>query len=579
MPSVGLDIGLTSVKVAVLEGTAKAPRLVSFHHHRLEGDRTTRSIGPEDLADLLKTLFDTWRIDAANVTTAVSASSALARELTVPFTRMEAIRKTIKFQAESVFHAVTIDDLIVDFYRLATYGDERSRLLVIGVKKELLRERLQVLEAAEIDPSAIDLDAAALFGCASQTAAAREGKRILAVDLGGSTMKMVAIEGGQLRGMRSTRLQAREIKVGEKKPEKRKAPTSLDDLKATLTAAEKEDTFFAEQDDGRLPVVILDEEQSEIFDFMEAGEEERRDILAKVFLEIDRTLASARLDGPIDQIYLTGGGAAVEGIDKAFADHFGGPCERLPVAEVAPAQAKAKIAAELDHFGAVAVGLALKGLGIDPGGLDFRKEEFAYQGKFEKAKRGVACALVLLFVLFFVIAYGYQVIEMERLGRQQDRVFAQQRDVYAALFSSDGRRAPEDVLGAMKKKEKDLKQKLKGFEVPDVVSALDMMRDIAMGFEASGKKCLLKELTLKQKSSTMRVELENELISYDLKNAVNSLPKSLVSIEEGRVSPDPKNPGIVLCEFRITIKEPEKKGGPPPAGGAAPKLPTEEEGS
>ena len=107
----------------------------------------------------------------------------------------------------------------------------------------------------------------------------------------------------------------------------------------------------------------------------------------------------------------------------------------------------------------------------------------------------------------------------------------------------------------------------------DVVSALDMMRDIAIGFEASGKKCLLKEMTLKQKSSTMRVEIENELISYDLKNAVNALPKSLVSIEEGRVSADKNN--VVQCEFRITIKEPEKKGPPAPA----PKLPTEGEGS
>ena len=74
-------------------------------------------------------------------------------------------------------------------------------------------------------------------------------------------------------------------------------------------------------------------------------------------------------------------------------------------------------------------------------------------------------------------------------------------------------------------------------------------------------------------SELTELELENELVSYDLKNAVNALPKSLVSIEEGRVSADKNN--VVQCEFRITIKEPEKKGPPAPA----PKLPTEGEGS
>jgi len=61
----------------------------------------------------------------------------------------------------------------------------------------------------------------------------------------------------------------------------------------------------------------------------------------------------------------------------------------------------------LDLVGATAVGLALKGIGYDKSGIDFRKEEFTFAGKFEKAKRGVACSLVLLFVFFFILAYNY----------------------------------------------------------------------------------------------------------------------------------------------------------------------------
>jgi Tfp pilus assembly PilM family ATPase len=563
VPSIGIDIGIGSVKVAVLDGTPKAPRLLAFHQHRLEGEKTTRSLGPEDMADLLRSLMESWRVPSGTVVAAASAASALARELTVPFTRDDQIRKTIKFQAESVFHAVSIDDLVVDFYKLAEYGGERSRLLCIGVRKELLKERLSALEMAERDPSAVDLDAAALYTTCTLAPAAAEGKRILAVDLGGSTMKMVAVEAGQLRGLRSTRLQGGSIKVGEKKPEKKKR-ASVDDLESALSTASREDTFFTEQDEGRLPVVILDEEQTEIFDFLDAGEEERRDVLEKVFLEIDRTLAAVRLDGPIDQIYLTGGGAAVEGIEKAFGDHFGAPCGRLSVQQAVPAAGRLPrdAAGDLDLFGAVAVGLALKGIGHDPAGLDFRKEEFQYAGKFDKAKRGLACALVLLFVLFFTIAYSYRVIEMERLMRKQDRIFQYQEEIYATLFPEERGRIPSDVKLALSKKKSELERKLKGFQVDDVHSALDMLRDLSQGFEESGKKCLLKELTLKQKSSSMRVEVENELVTYDLKQAVNNKPR-LVEIEEGRVSPAGKDSTAISCEFRIKVREPEKKKGPP----------------
>ncbi|HVY61141.1 MAG TPA: pilus assembly protein PilM, partial [Planctomycetota bacterium] len=458
MPTVvGVDIGLQSIKVAVVEGSAKQPRIASFIDHKLEGGQTTRALGPADLGDLIAQILSDRGLTGQQAVASIPATSCLIREVTVPFTRPDQIRKTIKFQAESVFHAVSIDDLIVEYYKLSEQG-EKSRLLVVGLKKDRLRERLEALELAQVDASALDLDATALYGALYVTPAVKEGKRILGVDLGGGTMKMVAIEAGKLRGLRSTRLQAASIKVGGGPDKKRSRDMSrsgsrdgfsLDELKKNLSESEQNDVFFGGEDEGRLPVVILDEEQTEIFDFAEAPEAERQDVLQKLFLEIDRSLASTRLEGPLDQIFLTGGGAAVEGIEKAFADHFGAPCERVAFEGAVPSKLSRDAMRSLDLYGAVALGLALKGIGIDPAGLDFRKEEFAYQGKFGKAKRGVACALVLLFVLFFVVAYDYQMVEMERLMRKQDHVKQYQREVYLTLFPEEASKPPEDLLIAL----------------------------------------------------------------------------------------------------------------------------------
>src|SRR6516162_9851870 len=107
--SVGLDVGLQSVKIAVLEGSAKKPRLRSFTDHRLEERQTTRSLGPDGLAALLARLFREKKIaPGATVVTSAAAASCLTRELTVPFARDDQIAKTIKFQAESVFPSISI---------------------------------------------------------------------------------------------------------------------------------------------------------------------------------------------------------------------------------------------------------------------------------------------------------------------------------------------------------------------------------------------------------------------------------------------------------------------------------------
>ena len=99
--SIGLDIGLTSLKAAVVDGTAKQPKLAGFYSLKLEPGKTTRALGPADLADLVRDFLARSKVPAGNVVAAIPAASCLSREITVPFARDDQIRKTIKFQAES----------------------------------------------------------------------------------------------------------------------------------------------------------------------------------------------------------------------------------------------------------------------------------------------------------------------------------------------------------------------------------------------------------------------------------------------------------------------------------------------
>ncbi len=563
--AVGLDIGTQSIKVAVMDGSAAKPRLVDFVDHRLDPGQTTRALGPEGLAALLRRIFAERRIPTENVVSQIDAARCLARELQVPFTRDDQIAKTIKFQAESVFHSMSIDEVLVEYYKVEEIrpsaekgragggggaGGERSRLIVVALRKGALREHLDLLGEAGIDPAAVDLDVAAIFNAWSRTKEAADGRPTLIVDLGGGSMKVLAIEGGRIRGMRALRAQAAGIRVGEAK----KPRVTLDDLRAGLAADERDDAFFMEEE-GRLPVVILDEEQSELFDLGDT-EEERRGVLEKILLEIDRTLAGTRLDGPIERVFLTGGGAAVEGIEKAFADHFQAPCERLSLrGAFAPRSGRHDPA--FDLFGPTAIGLALKGLGHDRTGIDFRKEEFVFAGKFDKAKRGVACALVLLFTFFFLLAYDFQNVELRRLSSKLARLEKHQVQIYWTLFPEEAEKPPPPGgwLAALRRKQSELKGH--AVDVPDVVSMLDVLRDVAQGFEESGKKIALKQLSFRQGNANLRGEVEIENIAYDLKDAVNAKPR-LATVEIERVAPNKE--GKVDVTFKVLAKAPEGAG-------------------
>ncbi|MHC4832067.1 MAG: pilus assembly protein PilM [Planctomycetota bacterium] len=360
MKATGVDIGASGIKIVQVEGTIKKAKVTAFVDHRFDPEATPR-LDPESLGRLLEKLFRKHKIKPEGIVASVPAAHCLIREIQVPFTKDEQIRKTIKFQAESAFHSVQIDDMVVEHYKVEEFGN-KSRLIVLALKKAIVEARLEAFQAADMDPRFLDIDVIALFNAFMASRAAANNARTMLVDLGAGSLKMCVIEDGRIRAVRSLRANAAGVKVDAGSDgTSRKMPKTLDELRAGLLAEEREDTFFA--DEGPLPVVILDEDQSELFDF--EVEETRQSVLEKIFFEIDRTLVRTILSGPIEQIIVTGGGSKAKGISEAFTQHFEAPCEELPLSSAAAPRLKGSKKADYELVGATALGLALKGIGVD----------------------------------------------------------------------------------------------------------------------------------------------------------------------------------------------------------------------
>jgi Tfp pilus assembly PilM family ATPase len=430
--SVGLELTGSSIKIAVVEGGRSKATLKSFTTRKIDAKSGDTE---DDIISVLNEVLKETGAPKSSVTTSVRAQDCMIREIVVPFVEDDKIRKTVKYQAENYFTSLHIDDLIIEYSKFSE-SESKSKLLVAGIKKSHVARRLEMLEEVGVDPTAIDLDIAALYNTYAHLGVFDDVPAALIVEIRADTLKLGVVEGGRLRLARAIRMRLGSMRLDSVRPK--------DQLSA---ASGVYDT--AADESARLPVVILDEGDDEAFSLEDSGitETEREGILHRVFMEIDRTVAAVQMLHDVDLICLTGSSCVLDGIEEVFADHFEIDARKIDVGGAMGAKkgvGKGSVSVE----GATAVGLALKGLGIDHGGMDFRQEEFAFRGTFQQIKKGLACLLTLTFAFTFLYAYGLkQDLGMKR--RRYEAVSGMQRNLYTVLFpnaSADPQAPPHEPL-------------------------------------------------------------------------------------------------------------------------------------
>lgn len=483
MISVGLELTDDALRVAVLDGGRAGVKLKAFESRKVDAKKGEVS---HDIVGVLEEVLRATQAPKGAVVTAIRAQDCTIRELTVPFREDDKIRKTIKYQAESFFTTQSIDDLIIEFSKFAE-AETKAKLLVAGVRKALVGRRLELLGEAGVDPLAIDLDVAALHNAYAHFGAFEGHGAVLLVDIDKDTLKVGVVEEGKLRLARAIRMRLGSMRLDAHRP-------------SGVGRREAEDAAYdtAADESARLPVVILDDGDDEAFSLEDSGitETEREGILHRVFMEIDRTVAAIQLAHEVDLICLTGPSCRLDGIEQVFSEHFEIEARRFDLAGALGVEEKGgREAPSLTLEAPIAVGLALKGLGIDHSGMDFRQEEFVYRGMFGQLKRALACTVTLLFALAFLGAFSLKQELQERQGRLQS-IKALQGDLYTVVFPSIQdpssphlplRSGPGNYYQSMLTEMNALRARYGGGGPGDDgphVSALEILRDFAQAKDA-----------------------------------------------------------------------------------------------
>lgn len=412
---VGLDAGEFSVKVVELDGSFRKPRLTKVAVDRVS--QVTSSAGDPlhastEAAALLHAIKSN-KIHKQNVCLGFPSREALFRQLVVPFTGEDRIRKVIKFEAEGEIHSQSVDDMVVDFHTVEEVDDE-TRVLVAGVPKAALRTTLDALEGVNIEPEVVDLDAMALLRVAEWSGALASddglaksgpsGKSRIVLDLGARSVRMLVVTDGHLHDIRAIPLGADSI-VEELMTS---CGCTMDQARAALDGVVEEVVLVDDDAEVDGDAIGEDEEGAELIEppvtiSDEQIEAAKGGFLTRLRREFMRFMVAVQGVGEVEAVFVTGGAAKVEGVHEVLADVFA--CEPQPLLymDLLQHELTDEEVARYEPEIAIAIGLALGRLGGITG-FNFRQEDLIYTRGFDRIKLPLAVASML--AMFALVIYG-----------------------------------------------------------------------------------------------------------------------------------------------------------------------------
>lgn len=153
---IGLDIGSYNLKIVEIEPKGASTMISAL---------TMKDIrNAKDISDTIKQTFDEARINEKKVNIAVSGESVVARHLSLPKMSEDELRKAIVFELEDHI-PFKPEEVYLDF-RIAQddpNAENRMRVFMVAVKKDLLDRRVEIVHNAGLEPQVVTMDAIAMM--------------------------------------------------------------------------------------------------------------------------------------------------------------------------------------------------------------------------------------------------------------------------------------------------------------------------------------------------------------------------------------------------------------------------------
>ncbi|MFQ5767272.1 MAG: type IV pilus assembly protein PilM [Acidobacteriota bacterium] len=341
-PLVGLDIGTSSVKAAVLKPGRKGRGYTLQHLDAVPlppeviVDGAIMDSGP--IVDAITRLGEASKVRSPEVAVALSGHSVIVKRVSIPSMSSEELAESIHWEAEQ-YIPFDIDDVNIDYQVLDQHEDgDQMDVLLVAVKKDKIQDYTSVISQAGRIPVVVDVDVFAVQNAYEINQGALPGEAVALVNVGAAVTNVAILTGGQSRFWR-------DLSVGGNLY----TEAIQRELGVTYEEAEeaKRGRSGAEIDPGSLAPIM---------------ESITEDVVGEIQKTVDFFLAS-QTDQELSRMVLSGGTAQMEALPPMLAERLGCPVEHLdPFAALAidSRSVSEEVLAELGSSAAVAIGLAIR---------------------------------------------------------------------------------------------------------------------------------------------------------------------------------------------------------------------------
>lgn len=296
---VGLDIGSFAIKICEMKSSGGKLHLQSLGSCRLPGGviEDGELTDPEKTAEAITSLLANLKIKNRKVGISVSGYSVILKKINLAVMGEAELENHIYSEAEQ-YIPFDINDVYLDFHNLHTNTetDNRTDIMLVAAKKDVVDGYLQMLEGLNLKPVLVDVDAFALENSYEVNSGSSEN--VTLVDIGSEKISINIVS-------RGSSLFARDAAMGGR--------------------------HLTEEIQVRLG---LDFHQAEKLKTGEEEAGEHQALLAEIInenaiawlMEIQKALDFHQTNFPessLDKIVLSGGGSRIKGLNSLLARETG----------------------------------------------------------------------------------------------------------------------------------------------------------------------------------------------------------------------------------------------------------------
>lgn len=186
---IAVDIGSSTVKVVELQKKGEKIQLTKYAVEAIpQVDIKDENLTIKAKSEAVRRALSSAGITGNKCITSVSGEKILVRYIQLPKMPAEDLENAIKWEAEE-YIPFKVEDVNIDFEILGdTPGSSEPKMdvLLVCAKKELIDERMSIVQRAGLIPEIIDVDGFALVNCMEYCCAPQSNSAIAVINIGAS---------------------------------------------------------------------------------------------------------------------------------------------------------------------------------------------------------------------------------------------------------------------------------------------------------------------------------------------------------------------------------------------------------